>query len=132
MAVQSKHGLGEALRDDEAPDLWTLEGDSIRLPDGELMPRTLGALRSRYGFAVVDENRAGDDIDGPHARSCRFPYLLFALSVMDTARRVPDSARVTGVDMTGADTVMARFCTSRHPPDDSLDVDFGRPRSTYW
>jgi hypothetical protein len=116
MAVQSKHGFGETIHDEEVPDLWTVDGDSVRLPDGELTPRTLGALRSRYGFAIVDENTGGDDVDGPHARSCRFPYLLFALSVNDTARRVPDSARVTRVDLTGTDTVMTRFCIAHQPP----------------
>lgn len=118
MAVQSKHSYGETVHDDEVPDLWIAEGDSVRLPDGELMPRTLGALRTRYGFALVDDNVDGDDIDGPHARSCRFPYPLFALAVGDTARHVPDSARVTRVDMDtpGVDTVIARVCLAHQPP----------------
>lgn len=106
MAVQTKHQASESVHDDEVPDLWTVKGDSIRLPDGELAPRTLGALRSRYGFAVVD---------GPYARSCKFPYLRFALSSNDTARRVPDSARVSRVDMTGADTTIRRFCLTHLP-----------------
>ena len=116
LVVQSNHS-GEAMHEDEAPDLWIVEGDSVRLPDGELMPRTLGALRARYGSAIVDDNVGGDDIDGPHARSCRFPYLLFALSVNDTARKLPDSARVTRVDMDtpGADTVISRFCIAHRP-----------------
>jgi hypothetical protein len=118
MAVQTKHSYGDALSDGEAPDLWIVEGDSVRLPDGELVPRTLGALRTRYGFAIVDENLKGDDMDGPHARSCRFPYLLFALGVNDTATKVPDSARVTRVDMDalGADTVISRLCSAHQSP----------------
>jgi hypothetical protein len=92
-AVESQHGEGDTLRDDEVPDLWVAEGDSLRLPDGELVPRTLGILRARYGVIVVDESTPTDDVDGVRARSCRFPYLLFALSVADTARKVPDSAR---------------------------------------
>ena len=117
MAVQSKHGFGEAVHDDEVPDLWIVEGDSIRLADGELTPRTLGVLRARYGFTVVDENINADDVDGPGARSCRFPYLSFALSVHDTSRKVPDSARVTRVSMDtpGADTVFGRFCNAHRP-----------------
>lgn len=112
MAVQSKHGFGEAVHDDEVPDLWIVDGDSVRLPDGQLVPRTLGALRARYGRILVDDNIQGDDVDGPHARPCRFPYLLLALGVNDTARHVPDSARVTRVDMDtpGVDTVFARLC----------------------
>jgi hypothetical protein len=111
MAVQSKHGYGESVHDDEEPDLWIVEGDSIRLPDGALVPRTLGALRAKYGLTLVDQNTGGDDIDGLHARSCRFPYLLFALSVNDTARTVPDSARVTRVDMdTPGASVVGQSC----------------------
>ena len=96
-----------------------------RFANGELLPKTLGALRAQYGFALVDENTGGDDIDGPHARLCRLPYLLFALGVNDTARHVPDSARVTRVDMDtpGADTVIARFCLAHQP---SNDVEAGR------
>lgn len=117
-AIQSKHGPGEVLHDDEAPDLWVVEGDSVRLPDGELTPPTLGALRARYGFTTVDENLPGDDIDGIHARSCRFPYLLFMLSVGDTSRRVPDSARVTRVDMDThrVDYSIRQFCIAHQPP----------------
>lgn len=119
MVVQSEHS-GEAMHNDEAPDRWLVQGDSVRLPDGELMPRTLGALRARYGFALVDENLDADDVDDPHARPCRFPYLRFALSVNDTARIVPDSARVTGVEMDtpGADTVMTRLCIARQQPNE--------------
>jgi len=117
-AVQSKHGFGDLVHDDEIPDLWTVEGDSVRLPDGHLVPQTLGLLRSQYSVTIVDENTGGDDIDGPHARSCRFPYLLFALSTTDTARQVPDSARVTRVDMDGPDTTMTRFCIAHTPPNE--------------
>ena len=119
-AVQSKHGYGEAVNNAEVPDLWTAEGDSVRLPDGELAPRSLGALSARYGFAVVDANIGGDDIDGPHARLCRFPYLLFALSTADTSRTVPDSARVTRIDMDtpGSDSAMRRFCIAHQPPNE--------------
>lgn len=90
----------------------------VRLPDGELTPPTLGALRARYGFTTVDENLPGDDIDGIHARSCRFPYLLFMLSVGDTSRRVPDSARVTRVDMDThrVDYSIRQFCIAHQPP----------------
>lgn len=113
-AVQSRHSYGDTVHNDEVPDLWTAEGDSVRMPDGELVPHTLGALRARYGFMIVDQNTDGDDIDGPHASVCRFPYLLFALAVNDTARHVPDSARVTRVDMDtpGPDTTIRRFCNS--------------------
>ena len=119
-AVQSNHGYGEEVNNAEVPDLWTAEGDSVRLPDGELAPHSLGALRARYGFAIVDANIGGDDDDGPHARSCRFPYLLFALSTDDTSRTVPDSARVTRIDMDtpGSDSAISRFCIAHQPPNE--------------
>jgi hypothetical protein len=113
VAVQSKHGFGESLRENEPADLWTVEGDSVRLADGELLPRTLGALRERYGQTIVDANVAADDVDGPHARSCRWPYVLFALAVKDTARLVPDSARITGVQVSvPVDTTIVRVCAA--------------------
>jgi len=119
-AVQSSHGYGEEVNNAEVPDLWTAEGDSVRLPDGELAPHSLGALRAKYGFAFVDANTGGDDFDGPHARSCRFPYLLFALSTADTSRIVPDSARVTRIDMDmpGSDSTITRVCIAHQPPDE--------------
>jgi hypothetical protein len=116
MVVQTRHSNG-ALSEDEVPDLWTVEGDSVRLPDGELVPRTLGALRSHYGTIDVDDNINADDIDGPYAHSCRFPYLRFALTVLDTARHVPDSARVTRVDLALADSGHVRYCTTGGRPD---------------
>lgn len=114
-AVQTKHGLGETMRDDEVPDLWTVEGDSARMPDGQLVPRTLGALKARYGFTIAEDRPDGDDMDGPFARSCRFTYLRFMLATNDTARRTPDSARVTRTDMVGADSAMVRYCLAHRP-----------------
>jgi hypothetical protein len=112
LAVQSRHCFGETVHDEPA-DLWTAQGDSVRLADGRLLPRTLGVLRSRYGLAFVDEDTGGDDTDDPRARSCRFPYLVFTLSVNDSARLVPDSARVTGVEMTGIDSSTVRRCLAQ-------------------
>src|SRR4051794_36476543 len=70
--------------------------------------------------SIVDANIGGDDDDGPHARSCRFPYLLFALSTDDTSRTVPDSARVTRIDMDtpGSDSALSRFCIAHQPPNE--------------
>lgn len=117
VAVQSKHGIDGSLNDSEPADLWTAEGDSLRLSDGRLIPRTLGALRARYGQTIVDENVRGDDMDGPSARSCRFPYVTFALAVTDTARIVADSARITGVEMwVPVPDGTNRLCSAARPP----------------
>lgn len=120
-AVQTKNEA-DGLKDDEVPDLWTAEGDSVRLPDGALMPRTLGELKQRYGRTSTSENLSGDDIDDPETRPCRFPYLRFILTSDDTSRTVPDSARITRVEIDAPprDTVKNRFtpgdCTAQLPP----------------
>ena len=88
-AVQSKHGFGDLVHDDEIPDLWTVEGDSVRLPDGHLVPQTLGLLRSRYGVTIVDENTGGDDIDRP-TRSF-MPVPLSPLRTQHHRYRAPGS-----------------------------------------
>src|SRR5256885_7987151 len=48
----------------DQPDMWTASGDSLRLPDGQLLPRTLGALRG-LGPTLVDDNEGYDDWNGP-------------------------------------------------------------------
>lgn len=80
--------------------------------------RRARASHTRRATSPIWFDSQGDDVDGPHARPCRFPYLLLALGVNDTARHVPDSARVTRVDMDtpGVDTVFARLCLAHQPP----------------
>jgi hypothetical protein len=97
VAVQPERSLGQTLGD-SVPDLWTAIGDSLRLPDGQLLPRTLGELRTRYGRAIVDDVIEGDDIGPPLARSCRFPTIEFVLAATALGK-VPDTARITGVEM---------------------------------
>jgi hypothetical protein len=111
LAVQSKHAFYEPTRDDEVPDFWSIYGDSARLPDGQLVPATLGVLKARYPFIGVNDNTGLDDTE-LHAWSCQLPYLLFALDVNDTARHVPDSARVTRIDLIGTDGI-ERACRER-------------------
>jgi hypothetical protein len=97
-AVQSR--TNGRLRADVTPDLWTAAGDSLRLDDGQLVPRTLGELRTRYGRAIVDDNAdpGGDDFPGFGARSCHFPYILFKLGFGGRGI-IPDSTHITGVEM---------------------------------
>jgi hypothetical protein len=98
-AVQSMFGLGP-LQMDAPPDLWVATGDSLRLSDGRLVPRTLGELRARYGRAIADDNvdPNADDFPGFGARSCRFPYIEFKLAFSGRGV-IPDSTRITGLDM---------------------------------
>lgn len=99
----------------DEPDMWTASGDSVRLPDGQPLPRTLGALRA-LGQAMVSDNEGYDDWDGPDARSCRYPDILFKLDGTGLPKTLPDSARVKSIEIRVRDPeTMRRFCTSRAP-----------------
>lgn len=82
----------------DAPEMWTAAGDSVRLPDGQRIPKTLGALR-KFGKLVVDKNEGYDDWNGPDARSCRYPDILFKLNGDGLPKMLPDSARVTSIEI---------------------------------
>lgn len=76
-AVQSD--VEGAMDTTRAIDLWAAEGDSLLMPDGTPVPRTLGELRTRYpaGFVIADK---GDDADGVLAFTCLFPRMVLGLS----------------------------------------------------
>jgi hypothetical protein len=76
-AVQSDNE--SALHPYEAADLWSANGDSVRLPDGRLMPKTVGALRAAYPNGLISSDK-GDDSDGVLAYVCGFPRLAFTLN----------------------------------------------------
>jgi hypothetical protein len=83
----------------DEPDMWTASGDSIRLADGQLLPKTLGALRG-LGTTFVDDNDVGsDDWNGPGARNCRYPEILFNLDGEHQPKKLNDSARVLSIDI---------------------------------
>jgi hypothetical protein len=105
-AVQAHEG---SLHYSEAPDLWAAEGDSVRLADGLLMPRTAGELRKRYPLGVVTSDK-GDDSDGVRITACRFPGLVFILSYDAptpapvgkwplSAKAVADTTRIFSVEV---------------------------------
>lgn len=111
MAVQTKRTIDQPLLDSVPADLWTAEGDSVRLPDGHLMPRTLGALKARYGHLLVFEGDVGDDADGPQARVCKFPSLLFRLTGGDSAGKLSGAAAIAAVEMAiESDSEWVRLC----------------------
>jgi hypothetical protein len=106
-AVQSDND--SALQPTQPADLWSAEGDSLRLPDGRPMPATIGALRAAYprGFVSADKR---DDSDGVLAYVCAFPRLTFVLGYdtptpADTghwafkARPVPDSIHLWRIEV---------------------------------
>lgn len=58
----------------EPADLWAADGDSLRFPDGKLIPKRVGAVRAldSAGVIVVDH---GDDGSGSYIVRCKFPGL---------------------------------------------------------
>jgi len=99
----------------DEPDMWTASGDSVRLPDGQLLPKTLGALRA-LGKTLVDKNEGYDDWNGPDARSCRFPEILFKLNGDGLPNQLPDSARVTSIEIEVRHReTLAGFCRPSRP-----------------
>jgi len=100
----------------DEPDMWTASGDSVRLPDGQLLPRTLGALRALGQVSVGENDASGDDWDGPDARSCRFPDILFKLDGSGLPKQLPDSTRVISIEIdVRHPEVYRKFCAARAP-----------------
>lgn len=106
-AVQSQRE--SALHPSEPADLWSAEGDSLRLPDNRLMPATMGELRATYPNGLVSADK-GDDSDGVLAYVCAFPRLTFVLGYDTptpadtghwplTAVAVPDSVRLWRIEV---------------------------------
>lgn len=68
---------------DGPPEFWYAEGDSARLPDGTLIPRTVGAL-ARWTAPVVLVAENGDDTEGSYVVPCAAPYLDLLLGYIQT------------------------------------------------
>lgn len=116
LAAQTTRTIDSTVLENQPADLWTAEGDSVRLPDGQLLPHTLGELRVRYAHLLVFEAGSGDDADGPQARACNFPYLLFHLMPGDSAGKPAGSARILSVEMPiHADSEWVRRCAQSKP-----------------
>src|SRR6185295_14250342 len=45
VAIPHQGGSPDSIPGD-APEMWTASGDSVRLPNGQLLPKTLGELRA--------------------------------------------------------------------------------------
>jgi hypothetical protein len=78
-AIQTAHeAYGDSLHTSEPADLWAATGDSLRFPDGVLIPMSVGALRAldASGVIVVDH---GDDGTGSYIVRCKFPALAIII-----------------------------------------------------
>ena len=74
-AIQTAYdAYGNTLHADEPADLWAASGDSLRFPDGTLIPFRVGSLRllDSVGVIVVDH---GDNGSGSYIIRCKFPDL---------------------------------------------------------
>jgi hypothetical protein len=113
----------DSLRWEQAADWWVIEGDSLRLRSGKLIPRTFGELRQAGGAVVVAQTNA--DTMGSYAILCSDPHisLLFGHDLAlpaNTGRwpvaQVPgnDSLRVQRVEVSVAprDTSLVAVCRS--------------------
>jgi len=79
-AVQTKYeAYGDSIHSHEPADLWVAHGDSLRFPDGRLIPATVGALRALDSTSVIVIDR-GDDGTGSYVVPCRYPYLALIVS----------------------------------------------------
>lgn len=95
---------------------WAAVGDSLRFPDGRLIPRRLGQIRAAdsVGFMSVDY---GDDNSGADVTLCRFPALTVYFDTLpapaDTTTRpfagisVADTSRYRRVEVQD-DTLIRR------------------------
>ena len=114
VAAQTTRMIDKPVLENQPADIWTATGDSVRMPDGQLVPRTLGALKARYGRTLDFPEEAGDDMPGARAYACRFPYLQFHLIGGDSAGRLTASARIESVEMPiKLDTIITRQCAGR-------------------
>jgi hypothetical protein len=78
-AIQSEYdAFGDSLHRAEPADLWAATGDSLRFPDGTLIPIRVGGIRAldRAGVIVVDH---GEDGTGSYIVLCRFPHLAIVV-----------------------------------------------------
>lgn len=102
-AIQTEYDVyGDSLHRAEPADLWAATGDSLRFPDGTLIPMRAGAVRAldSAGVIVVDH---GDDGTGSYIVLCRFPHLAMVVgNVWPTFARsgVVPLSRATASDTT--------------------------------
>ncbi|HKG94526.1 MAG TPA: hypothetical protein VKA84_21610 [Gemmatimonadaceae bacterium] len=127
VAGQTDYDYGDSLRMAESADAWEASGDSVRLPDGGLLPRTVGDLRERYGRGFVTADQR-DDSEGVRAYLCRYPHLGFVLDYGERtpamvgqwpldARPVADSARIFSIEVwRGVGTPADSLCATPHSP----------------
>lgn len=106
---------------------WYVEGDSLRFPDGELVPRTVGEFRRRFPGALLRADNA-DDTEGSYIVACGAPnvtFILGQLAELDDTSASRLDARVL------ADTLTfwkIRVDSAGSPPDPALHrlCGFGR------
>jgi hypothetical protein len=127
-AVQTRYdAYGDSIHSREPADLWVATGDSLRFPDGTVMPMTVSALRAldSTGVIVVDH---GDDGTGSYVALCRYRFIAFIVSnvwptlpdtgVVPLSRATPtDTARVWRIEVNPSpDPRIVAACNERSTP----------------
>ena len=133
-AGQTKLDYGDSLDLSLAADLWQVEGDSVRLPDGGLLPRRVRELEARYGAAVVTSDKR-DDSDGVRVRLCRYPDVELVLQYSEPtpddvgawlvgAGILSDTARIYSLEVSNSNRPesVVRLCGIARPAKDSVHV----------
>ena len=91
----------------DEPVMWTASGDSVRLPDGQLLPRTLGGLRT-LGRTMVGDNE-GYDVEWSGRANLSFPEILFKIDGTGLPKLRP--ARVTSIEIASDIADSEHFCS---------------------
>jgi hypothetical protein len=100
---------------------WYAEGDSLRFPNGQLVPRNVGEFRQRFPGALLRADNV-DDTEGSYIIECGAPHVAFILGqrpeLDDTAasrldaRPLPDSMTFWKI----------RVDSAGSPPDPALQI----------
>jgi len=102
-AVQTKYeAYGDSLHPAEPADLWIARGDSLRFPDGVLIPARVGMLRRLDSVAVIVVDH-GDDGTGSYVVRCKYPRT--ALVVSNDWPTSPDTGVVPFAKVAPSDTM---------------------------
>lgn len=88
----------DTLVESQLVDHWEAVGDSLRFPDGRLIPRRLGQIRATDSLGIMFIN-AGDNTEGAEVTLCRLPGLTFFFDTLpapaDTSVRPFAAIRAT-------------------------------------
>jgi hypothetical protein len=118
-AIQTKYeAYGDSLHRAEPADLWVARGDSLRFPDGALIPTRVGALRRLDSVAVILVDH-GDDGTGSYVVRCKYPRI--ALVISNGWPTFPDTGVIPFTKVVPSDTTeLWRVEVGAYPTDERI------------